>query len=87
MLTKYLTLLRRSVGLTTLAATLSWALRVDALGWKLLGGRPPHHGKVSFNRGRLVAYETAGSNLFNVPVNNNWFSMLLFSTIFVFKMN
>ena len=31
--------------------TLSWALLVDALGLKLLGGKPPHHGKVGFNRG------------------------------------
>ena len=49
MVNQYLTLLRRSVGLTTLAAMLSWALLVDAL--ELLGGKPPHHGKVSFNRG------------------------------------
>ena len=45
---QYLTFWRRSVGLTTLAATLSWALLVDALGLKLLGGKPPHHGKVSW---------------------------------------
>ena len=51
MLTKYLTFLRRSVGLTALAATLSLALLVDALGQKPLGGKPPHHGKVSFNWG------------------------------------
>ena len=50
MVNQYLTFLRRSVSLTTLAATLSWAVLVDALG-KLLGRKPPHHGKVSFNRG------------------------------------
>ena len=49
-LTRWEDLLRRSVGLTTLAATLSWALLADAVGEKLLGGKPPHHGKVSFNR-------------------------------------
>ena len=53
MMNQFLTFLRRSVGLTTLAAMLSSALLVDALGGlKLLGGKPPHHhGKVSFNRG------------------------------------
>ena len=53
MVNQYLTFLR-SVGLTTLAATLSWALLVDALGLKLLGEKPPHHGKVSFNWGGAV---------------------------------
>ena len=51
MMNQYPTFLRRSVGLTTLAVMLSWAVLVDALGLKLFGGKPPHHGKVSFNRG------------------------------------
>ena len=48
MLTQVLTLLKRSVGLTTLAATLSWALLVDALNEEyFLVDKPPHRDKVS----------------------------------------
>ena len=39
---------RRSVDLTIVAATLSWALLVDALGWNFLVDKPPQHDKVSF---------------------------------------
>ena len=46
MLTQVLTLLRRSVGLTTLAATLNWALLVDAL-WNFLVDKPLHREKMS----------------------------------------
>ena len=53
---QYLTFWRRSVGLTTEAAMLSWALLVDALDLKLLGGKPPHHGKVSFSREGLFSW-------------------------------
>ena len=35
----------------------------------------------------VAAEESTGTNIFNVPVNNDCFSMLLFSAIFVFKMN
>ena len=48
-------------------ATLRRALLVDALGLKLLGGKPPHHGKVSFNRGgaAVLSYSSAvhGTNI------------------------
>ena len=33
------------------AATLSWALVIDALGWNFLGDKSPHHAKVSFIEG------------------------------------
>ena len=64
MVNQYLTFLR-SVGLTTLAAMLSWALLVDAL--ELLGGKPPHHGKVSFNRGGLLWCFITGVVYWNLP--------------------
>ena len=47
MLTQALIWLRRSVGPTALAVTLSWALLVDALWFELLGGKLPHRNKVS----------------------------------------
>ena len=33
----------------------------------------------------MVTEETAGNNVFNILVKNNWFSMLLFTAIFVFN--
>ena len=36
--------------------TLRQALLVDALGLKLLVGKPPHHGKVSFIERVLLVY-------------------------------
>ena len=35
----------------------------------------------------LVVEESGSNNVFDVPVNNSCFSMLLFSAVFVFKMN
>ena len=40
--------MRRSVDLTVVTVTLSWALLVDALGWNFLVYKPPQHDKVSF---------------------------------------
>ena len=42
----------RSVGLTTLATALGWALLVDALGWNLVD-KPTQRGKVSSLEGDL----------------------------------
>ena len=39
-------------------STFMWALIVDALRQKLLGGKPPHHGKVSFSRGGAAVMYT-----------------------------
>ena len=44
--------MRRSVGLTTLATALGWALVVDALGWNLVD-KPTQRGKVSSLEGDL----------------------------------
>ena len=61
-MTQDLTLwLRRSVDLTALAATLSWAVLVDALGWNFLADKPPYRGKMSSFEGDLYSY-------FRVPV-------------------
>ena len=43
--------LRRSLDLTVVTATLSWALLVDAIGWNSLVGKPPLPDKVSFIEG------------------------------------
>ena len=59
MLTQVLTWLRRSVGLTALAATLSWALLVDALGetswWEALS---PRQGEFR-SRGRAWVFRSS----------------------------
>ena len=57
-MTQVLTLqLTRSVDLTVVAATLSWALLVDALCWNFLVDKPSHHDKMSFiKRERCVIY-------------------------------
>ena len=46
-------------------ATLRRSLLVDALGLKLLGGKPPHHGKVSFIEGAVLLYNIAAEVLAN----------------------
>ena len=55
-LTQVLTLqLRRYVDLRVTAAMLIWALFVDALGWKFLVNKSPHHDKVSFTEGESLS--------------------------------
>ena len=54
MLNQVLKWLRRSVDLAALAATLSWALLVDALDWNVLVDKPPHCDKVSSFEGAFT---------------------------------
>ena len=87
---QYLTFWRRSVGLTTLAATLSWALLVDALGLKLLGEKPPRQGEFQSRGSDAVTWSAFSSQYLVAPITiskSQDQSCLLSCLLAVFELN
>ena len=79
-LTQVLTLqLRRSVILTVVAATRSWALLFDALCWNSLEDKPPHHDNVSFIEGMVFVWIMKASSLSSTSGGRiSWSNCLVF---------